>query len=402
MSGGGLFNNAINLFRAAAASEFRRTEIGRLLSEVDRARHSPALMRDVMRRVGPRLRQLGAGGVANAVRSTESGRLVSEVAKYGKTSDVVRELLKALGPMGDMIGALIRPGGSRLATAGRELTTAANLLKAFGYNVKPPRGGTGGRAAKRSTVEASRELLESLGFKVTPPPGWEADDSESGARRISTGSTESDESDGSNDATERPAWLRRPNGAIVTKIGGRRREFQPDDPVLTGEMVAVQSSNVHSIGFIWNKSDPTKGTLKVRFLQSAGPGSGVRGAGKKKAAGPMYFYYDVHPEVFASFRQASSKGRFVWDRLRIRGTVSGHRFRYELKGITGGYVPRKATRYGQSEYFIGRQVKVRSKDGTVRTMSSKLPDRHVQTIDRNFRGWPDRGGPSRGTPNRGR
>jgi hypothetical protein len=36
-------------------------------------------------------------------------------------------------------------------------------------------------------------------------------------------------------------------------------------------------------------------------------------------------------------------GSWVWDALRIRGTVSGHQKDYELVGIMGNYVPRKAT-----------------------------------------------------------
>lgn len=146
----------------------------------------------------------------------------------------------------------------------------------------------------------------------------------------------------------------------------------PDDPVYRGEMIAVQSSNVHSIGFQFNDANPSKGTLLVRYLQ---------GKVGQKVAGPLYEYYDVHPAVFDSFRKAASKGKFVWDRLRVRGSVSGHRKQYKLAGIRGGYVPRQAKRYGDNEYFVTRSVTAQNAaTGERRTFQSGLPDRPVRRI----------------------
>lgn len=186
------------------------------------------------------------------------------------------------------------------------------------------------------------------------------------------------------------------------QIGMQSRQYDSDDPVFSGEMVPVDSSNVHSIGYIFNAANPTQGTLKVRYLQDK-PGS----HGKKSGPGPLYYYSPINPAVFDSFVQAASKGRFVWDRLRIRGTVSGHRVPYELKGIVNGYVPRKATRYGQNEYFIGRRIHVQSQTtGERRHFTSSLPDEFVQNLGANRRGpnfpAPPRGTPNRGRPNRGR
>jgi hypothetical protein len=146
----------------------------------------------------------------------------------------------------------------------------------------------------------------------------------------------------------------------------------PDDPIYRGEMIPVTSSNVHSIGFRWNDMDPAKGTLIVRFLQKGRPG-------------PEYEYSAVHPLIFDAFRAADSKGQFVWDRLRIRGTISGHRFDYKLTGIADGYVPRQAVgrrRPGDyREYFIRRTVTGRNaRTGEVRAFESQLPSQFVRRV----------------------
>ena len=60
------------------------------------------------------------------------------------------------------------------------------------------------------------------------------------------------------------------------------------------EMIAVKSSNVHSIGY-------ENGTLYVRFL-----------------TGALYEYYDVPGAEYDAFLNAPSKGRFVYYRLRGR------------------------------------------------------------------------------------
>jgi hypothetical protein len=157
-----------------------------------------------------------------------------------------------------------------------------------------------------------------------------------------------------------------------------RRPFaftgDPDAPEYRGEMLGVQSSNVHSIGFRWNDAAPNRGTLMVRFLHKV--------KGQPAGAGSLYEYSGVHPSVFDTMRSAASKGKFVWDRLRIRGTVSGHRYWYALRQLhSSGYVPRKAVRYGDREYFVGRQVTgTNTRTGRTRTLTSALPDQFAQQV----------------------
>ena len=182
-----------------------------------------------------------------------------------------------------------------------------------------------------------------------------------------------------------------PSGFVSRQVIGRRYQFAQDDPIVTGEMIPVTSSNVHSIGYEWNEAQPINGTLKVRFLEHYGKGMGT-------GPGALYDYFNVHPEVFIAFQLAASKGKFVWDRLRIRGTVTGHRFHYELEGLgASGTVPRKATRLGPNEYYLKRQFT----DQAGRTSTSHLQDEFVQRIG-NRRHGPQGMVPGRGTPNRGR
>jgi hypothetical protein len=106
----------------------------------------------------------------------------------------------------------------------------------------------------------------------------------------------------------------------------------------------VASSNVYAIGY-----DPETGTLRVQYLAG---GQGLKSkeakTRAKTKAGAMYDYYNVPPRLWASFQAAGSKGRWVWDKLRVRGTIAGHKFDYTLVagtivGVGRVYVPRLAT-----------------------------------------------------------
>lgn len=359
--------------QAKALREFRSTEAGRLVTEVKRLSRRRELSDSDRRRLSSQIKRLQGTGVLNELRSkTEVGGLVSDVDKYAR-GDVKKKILEtmfeALGPVGSLLEGLLRPKGGQIGGIDSELRAASNLLQSFGFQVKAPSR----RPSQGGKVDAAQRLLESLGFTVTPPKPR--------VRR-----------------RPEPTPIRKPARPEkeVRQIGGRTREYKPNDPTITGELIQVTSSNVHSIGYLWNDDDPMKGTLQVRFLQ---------GRGNAKGAGPLYYYYGVHPDVFDAFMRAASKGEFVWDRLRIRGTVSGHRFAYDLKGITGGYVPRQAKRYGQNEYFVQRRVRGKSRrTGEVQEFESELPDRLVGRAEpqRPSQGLPNRGSVNRGTPNRGR
>jgi hypothetical protein len=179
----------------------------------------------------------------------------------------------------------------------------------------------------------------------------------------------------------RPPREGKPHAVIV---GGVR--YPADHPLVTGEMLQTpESSNVYSYGY-----DLETRSLYVRFKAPVEHRGGRSFAlGRPHVPGPLYRYFNVPPEVFLRMHASRSKGDAVWDLLRIRGTVSGHRYDYALVGITQGYVPRKATLGVEGEWFLEREVVGRSG----RVYRSR-PARLVRPLPE--RGLPDRGWPDRG------
>lgn len=306
-----------------------------------------------------------------AARAAGRARTIPE-SSGGGGPDVLDAIAAKAGPRGDVVKAMLRPAGKPVGTIQKELEAAAKLLRQFGYAVESPGGGQPGQKPGQSGLSGSIR-------PATPEPAdehFEEAGPEFGQYRV----------------------------------GGRLYNFQPDDPIITGAMIPVTSSNVHSIGFIWNHKSPMKGTLKVRFLGTNRNQSPQTRGGK----GPIYHYFGVHPAIFQSFRDAASKGKFVWDRLRVRGTVSGHQYPYELTKLQAdGYVPRQATSRdlgsngNYREGFVPRTV--RGTNGKV--YSSVLQEEWLSRVkNRNNppphviagRGAPNRGTPNRGSPNRGR
>jgi hypothetical protein len=218
---------------------------------------------------------------------------------------------------------MMRPGGQRLTSnADRELAAMeamVNYLRQRQFTVIPP-----DRTAEREAQYREQQPQTDYGYRQQQQPG--------------------------------------------SRFGIPAGGYPANDAVMTGEMIRVSSSNVHSIGFRWNEANPTKGTLMVRYLE-AEPHSKTA-----KHGGSTYAYHDVHPQVFKAFQAAASKGKFVWDRLRIRGSVTGKQYDYRLIGLgSSGHVPRQATRFGQNQYYIGRSVQT----ANGQTMRSRLPDERV-------------------------
>lgn len=164
------------------------------------------------------------------------------------------------------------------------------------------------------------------------------------------------------------------------KVVIRGRTFSPNHPAVTGEMVrSPASSNVYSFGY-----DAETASLFIRFKDNPPPGSKTRE--RPDRPGPLYQYFHVPLDVFLAMLDAPSKGKAVWDLIRVRGTVSGHRYDYTLAGIVGGYVPRKAVYMGQGEeWYLRRRVIGEGGHEYV----SPLPDMPARAL-------PDRGLPGRG------
>ena len=161
-----------------------------------------------------------------------------------------------------------------------------------------------------------------------------------------------------------------------------RRHLPPrgGQPPYGQEILTPHSSNVFSFSY-----DPDSDILYVTYkapeLKSSHITTGKRklggrlsrsqlvgrsGAisGRSNSRGAQYAYWGARSNrhnkpmqrLYESMRAAVSKGKFVWDHLRVRGTVYGHQVNYALVqgavitggggGVSGVYIPRKATRLG--------------------------------------------------------
>lgn len=351
-----LFTHASRAIRDSAKQAFRRSDFGRLLSQLEQAHDKPM--------AGPRelhklIRAYESGGsrkLLQEVARSNAGRLARDLERYARRGSlgrkIVGQVISALGPAGKYLQALsgiVGPGGKPSSRAA-SLEAAVKLLQTFGYEVLPPSGRHTPETLERS-LAAARAFLEEHGEGVpVPQPAAPV--------------------------PERLKPEEGKNSVDVVMSNGSKRRFPLDHPIVTGKFVpATSSSNVHSFAFnvlTWE--------LYVRFLGGEGE--------SRHGPGPLYQYSHVPPELFLSLLAAGSKGNWVWDHLRIRGTVSGHQYDYRLAGITGGYVPRKATYTPAGEFFIPRMVRTDKGNG----LASSKPMAPA-------RGIPNRGRPN--PPNRG-
>eukprot|EP00456_Euglypha_rotunda_P083008 TRINITY_DN81_c0_g1_i2.p1 TRINITY_DN81_c0_g1~~TRINITY_DN81_c0_g1_i2.p1 ORF type:complete len:2317 (+),score=414.04 TRINITY_DN81_c0_g1_i2:11324-18274(+) len=132
----------------------------------------------------------------------------------------------------------------------------------------------------------------------------------------------------------------------------------------------VSSSSIHSFRF--EPNGPGGGNLIVRYLDK-----------KKEGPGPEYRYFTGGRNLFdrmnADAQQGRSMGGFVWDHLRIRGSVAGHTVPFELAG-TGPdrYIPRAAglKRGHTGEWFNTRRFQGQESSlapGPVRKSNGPIP-----------------------------
>ncbi len=279
------------------------------------------------------LRQWAKAQQAKSQRSGQPTRYSSRRTPTGRAGGnwLWNQVLSKFGDLGSIIDSMLRPNGQQLAPdISKEIEAAQNLLQAFGYDVNKP----------EQVPEIVRELVPE---KEVPKP------------------------------------VEKPGPLVDTRRKDNALEEEPEQqdsgkPLVEG-MIPVRSSNVEGIGFEWRESG-TVGNLLVRFLGGDSK--------HRQGPGPLYRYFDVDHSVFNAFKRAASKGSFVWSDLRIRGTISGHQYSYELAG-TGpdDYVPRQAglKRGQKGEFFLPR---------TFQGRRSSLPEKQVRgsrsNLVENFRG----------------
>lgn len=108
----------------------------------------------------------------------------------------------------------------------------------------------------------------------------------------------------------------------------------PENRFLQGEVTYTpQSSNVAWIQYESGPEGSTTGILYIGYQD-----------------GSVYRYFDLTPDDALSLYAASSKGTWVWDNLRLRGTVFGFKVMYEF--LDG---PSKAKRKWHEAGLASRQ-----------------------------------------------
>lgn len=172
----------------------------------------------------------------------------------------------------------------------------------------------------------------------------------------------------------------------LTRVVGPEPPRPGEESFYGPEILTPASTNVYSFSYV-REGGQRLGTLYVTFkahtVNPVGVTHGVEaGTGRRKASrkqllgkrgqtvggktggrGAMYAYYKVPPSVYTKLLAVKgagnqqgpgvkSPGTGVWDMLRVRGTVWGHKYQYGLvqgqvtPQVGGVYIPRKATKGG--------------------------------------------------------
>ena len=183
-------------------------------------------------------------------------------------------------------------------------------------------------------IRQAERILRAAGYRVEEPARWNG-----GKIPARSPFKRRTPAEGQTTSLPLPGWEGRPAPA---------RDNSQND-LLNGTMFPVESSNVHSIGFQIQNPGDTKGRLLVRFL-------GQQEHGVRSGIGSLYEYRDVPLSLFRDFQRTNSPGGWVWDHLRVRKTVAGHRFDYALIGVAGAYIASLGRRV---ENYVPRQAAVR-------------------------------------------
>lgn len=424
-----LFREFDRFAREQARHAFRQSDAFKLVKEVKHAMNTPRRVASTASQFADVIQKYSRHGVSAGFLKGASripfGDMVREVIQYqasgGESARLVGQLLGAMGPMGRLLKSLLRSNSIRTSGLEGELDAAVQVLRAFAPHRLAPEWrnpATTGQVA--DSFEAAIARLEAEGYEVTgpglPKPMREAPPTlfPSVPRVRPQKPVYVPVTPGTTPGRIRPQPMRPRRPAIddpltteeqpflpggvpkTTQTGDRvqveleGRRYPVTHPAITKEMVPVTSSNVHSIGYDYDSQ-----TLYVRYLAYT-PGSRGRGG-----PGSLYGYSAVSLHQFDALYGSPSKGVWLWDNIRIRGTWSGHRHDYRLVAIRNNYVPRKATYVGGGrEKFVQRTVRVHSKSRGFRSLTSSLPEEYAP--DLSVYGTPDRGEPNRGSPNRGR
>jgi hypothetical protein len=354
LSNSPLFTAATRAAQQAIRRQWERSDYGRLLNEVKRSASRATVSQQVKGALQRYKRAASPQAAIRDLMGADIGGLVRGIERYarqgGATKAMVQDFLGTLGPAGKVIQSLIDP--SRKTALAKQLQQAMELIRAFGGEVMPGAGWGTVEDVERG-MRAAQRRLEQLGgpLAVGEGPPRRMPNAEPGRLTVDV-----------------PLGRRGRQSSVTQRV-------RADHPMLTGEMVyCPNSSNVYEFGY-----DNETATLYVRF-QTA------HEERQRGGAGSLYAYYGVTPDEFLALYKTqgrglgqggdSTPGTWVWDHLRERGTVSGHKKDYRLVGVMNSYVPRKATvratyqtigkrgqalkrprKTGVEEWYISRSVK---------------------------------------------
>lgn len=341
----------------AARRAWRSSNIGRLIEGVRRDYRRD--VRDAAR-LEQALEEMQRHGVSSALSSLQGesfNGLISEVAcigsKAGAEKLLLNELLRQLGPAGQIIRAIATAVSStrpRDSSGDADVDAARRYLEAMGRgSMSPP------NSARSKDMEAAAKLLREHGFEGNLA-----------AKTIRQPSQREQQQLREQERRQQPPAQKRerkPAGTepVDVDMGTGNQRFSADHPIVTRQMVEVPtSSNVWSFGYLVDKW-----RLYVRYDN---PKTDEQ---PSKRPGPLYAHANVPPDAFLRMLKAESKGNFIWDNVRVRGTVSGHKYDYRLVAVRGGIVPRKATLKPGGEWYIQRKVSTISRSGKRKTLVSR-------------------------------
>lgn len=290
--------------------------------------------------------------------------------------DLIRKLRKAVGRLDTRRGQREVRDVQRYASGKVGRGLRASLRRTFGavgdFVAELADIFAAGRAPNQEDINDAVRLLESSGYSVRPqPPGEEPEPIAPPVQRARdprpakpAGPGKPPEPpDGPTPGATPPSRPGKAPGRPLPDVSKLLSdpETWPDEHTIdtrklsavldagagiwAEEVLTPESSNVYSFAY-----DEAQGILYVSYKAAAPPGERER----PNERGPTYSYggrmRPVPRHVYVNMRSAVSKGGFVWDELRVRGTIHGHHYQYTLvsPSFAGGeiYVPRKATARG--------------------------------------------------------
>lgn len=320
---------------------------------------------------------------AGRMDSRAGRRGMRQALRYasGKIGRSLRRQLRSMfgAALGDLLAEMadIFAGGGRVTE--QDINDAKELLEASGYRVsaKPP-------GPEADPVPPPIAPKHSPQFPPEPPDG-PAPGPTPPSSEPPRGSTGQKPVPNLRDIIQQDDDYPEEHTIDTRKLSA---VLDPGEGIWANEIETPESSNVYSIAYDEDQ--------KILYVTFKAMGRVDRTTGKRPhRRGATYFYggrlRGIPAHIWSEFKAAASKGGFVWDYLRVRGTIHGHHYPYGLVSgdMSSGtmYVPRKATRrglrsrsvvaaaptVGQPRSASGRAGRVSARRRTVER--STLPDR---------------------------